>query len=135
MNRLYALAMIPLFGCQLFSPAAGEWELEVEDVEHCELTMMIEQSGEDLEGSADLDCVTAVYIDGEYYSYPVQEYGVAVEGEYDDGDVELRLEYYDELFEGTVEIEIEGELDEDEFEGELIVDGDYWGDVVGDVDR
>lgn len=129
------VAGLALAGCDLFAPAAGSWELEVDDAERCTVDMEIEQSGEDLVGEADIDCRIYFSINGESYYYDLEERNVDVEGEYDGGEIELEMSFFDDFLDSSMEIVIEGELEEGEFEGELILDGDEFGDISGDVSQ
>jgi len=136
-RNLLITALIGLFstGCDLLNQqAAGTWELEVEDAEMCELELELEQDGEDLEGEADLLCRLYFSYDGETFYYDLQTNGADVEGSYEDGEVELEASFYDEGFDAEIRLEIEGELEDGEFEGELMLDGDYFGDLSGEVE-
>jgi len=139
MKRLINTALLPslfLSGCALRAPAAGDWELEVEDADMCEIEMELEQDGEDVFGDADVNCRIFFNYGGEVYYYDLEARGADVEGEFDFNDSEITLEisFYDNYLEDTIELEIEGEIEEDEFDGELWINGDRFGDIQGDIE-
>ena len=134
-SRLFFVALLGLFtaGCDLMTPAAGSWELEVEDAERCYIDMDLDQEADELDGDADVFCRLYFTYGDELYYYDLDHRSVSVTGDYDQGDVELELSFYDDFYETTIEIEIEGELEDGEFEGEMILGGSYFGDLAGDV--
>jgi hypothetical protein len=138
MKRLFALPLMLLTGCTLFQkPARGDWELEVEEADACGMEISLEQDGEDLFGDADVDCRIYFSYDGQNYYYDVVARGESVEGSYDfdDGEVELELSFHDDGLDVDIELVLEGELDEGEFEGELYMNDEFFGDVIGDVSQ
>jgi len=135
MKSLLPIALALLSGCSLFTPAAGRWDLEVEDADDCGMEMTLEQSSSALTGDADISCRIYFEYGGEYYSYDIEARGVAVDGRYDKefGDVDLELSFYDEELQTEIELEVEGDLRDGWFEGELFMNGERFGDLTGDV--
>ena len=135
-SKLFFAAVMSLLtvGCDMFSPATGSWELEVEDADRCTVDMDIEQAGDELSGEADVSCRIFFNYDGEVYYYDMEQRGVYIEGDYDEGDIELEMRFYDDFLADNIEVIIEGELEDGEFEGELLLEGDLFGDVSGNVE-
>ena len=134
-SKLFFVALLGFFtaGCELMKPAAGSWELEVEDAERCIIDMDLEQDADDLDGDADVSCRLYFTYYDELYYYDLEHRNVSVTGDYDQGEVELELRFYDDFYETTIEIDIEGELEDGDFEGEMILGGNYFGDLAGNV--
>ncbi len=120
---------------ELEALADGEWDLEVPDADSCSFELDLEQDDDELEGESEVDCRVWFNLDDGSYYYDFQVDDAEVEGEIDDGEVELAISFYDSFFETEIEWVIEGEIDGDEFEGELFLFDDFFGDIEGDIDR
>jgi hypothetical protein len=132
----YLMAMLTLsglLGCNKAPEMTGTWEIEFVDAYDCGLELELEQYGDELEGEADFHCVTFPVIDDQEYEYEMSYRGVEVEGEFEDGEFELELTIRDDLW-GTWDLVLEGELDIDELEGDVEVNGEDLGEFEGELD-
>jgi hypothetical protein len=141
MTRNLTLATLTLAaslfsGCAVLTPMQGDWEVELTDADDCTVALELEQTGDEVEGEADLTCRIYITSGGETYTYDMEEDGIEVVGEFDrDGnEFTLELEFYDSFFEADIEIVLEGELDEDELEGDAEINGEDWGEFEGELD-
>lgn len=126
------LLVSTLGGCNLFGPRmTGDWSVEVLDADDCTADLEIEQKGDELSGEADLFCRLFFQVEGETYYYDLEARGVDLEGDIDGDEFELRFEFRDELYD-KVEVVLIGELDGDDIEGEVEINGDYFGDFEGE---
>jgi len=132
-----SLLLLLVSGCGTLGPGlSGDWEVEVVEAESCTMEMELDQSGEDIEGEADLDCTIFYTFYGENFWYQMEASNADVEGEIDrsDGDFELEVNFYDTFYEEEIVIELSGELDGDDIEGEVILFDSDWGDFEGSRD-
>ncbi len=137
LNLTGLLALAALTGCDLLDgKMSGDWDLEAVDADDCTMTMEIDQSGDELEGESDVDCLLFLTIGDDFFTYDMEASNADVEGDIDrdDGDFEIEVSFYDDFFEGEIVIELSGEVDGDDIEGEIIVDGDDFGDFEGEKD-
>jgi hypothetical protein len=138
--------MLTLVACdQLNSKFEGEWEIEMVDADHCEITLDLEQTDEELEGEADIECTVYWYDSyfGEYYPFDLEVDGIDVEGEIDDdGEFDIELDkftvtfydgYWDSYWDATYEVVLEGEVDDGDIDGDVEVNGEDWGEIEGDL--
>lgn len=113
---------------------SGEWEVELEDAERCDFRFELEQEDDEIEGEALVECRIYFTLDGESYYYDIDERNADVEGEVeDDGDFELVVEFWDEVLGADLTFEFEGEVEDDEMEGDVTLDGSDWGDFAGEL--
>jgi len=137
-NITALLASFGLVGCALLQPMEGDWTMEVEDFDQCELELSIEQDGDELSGEAEIDCVIYTSFYGETYTLNYVGEG-DLEGSEEGGEVEIEIEFEDVNEEWSFDSIIEGEVEEGEFEGEIysddeILDMEELGDIVGELD-
>ncbi len=112
----------------------GEWEIGLEDAERCDFRLELEQEDDEIEGEAHVECRIYLNIDGETYYYDVDERDADVEGELEeDGDFELVVEFWDDVFGAELSFEFEGEVEDDEMEGDVTLDGSDWGEFAGEL--
>ncbi len=135
-NLLATTALVLLVGgCDLIGPKMqGDWEVEVVDADDCTLDLEIDQKGKDLEGEADVKCNIYFSFYGEVYNYEMDHDNVDIEGEIDGDKFEIVLEFYDDFYEDDIEVVLTGEVDGEDIEGEVEVDGDELGDFEGSRD-
>jgi hypothetical protein len=130
-----ALCPLALMGCGLLgSPMQGDWAVELVDADQCTVDMEVEQSGSDLDGEADVNCRLFFSYGGESYYYDMEARGAELSGDFDGGDFEITIEFYDEFYEDDIEITLEGEVDGEDIDGDVEVNGDDFGDFEGALD-
>ncbi len=115
---------------------SGSWTIEVTDADDCTMELEIDTKGDDAEGEADVECRLFFQFYDELVYYDMEADGVDITGDWDKkgGDFEIEIEFYDDFFEDDVEITLEGELDGDDIEGDVMVDGDDFGEFEGERD-
>jgi hypothetical protein len=115
-------------------PMTGEWEVELPDAEACTIELEIFQDEDDLEGVAELDCTIYVETGNEIFEpYTLRFDDLEVDGEIDGEDFEIEIEF-DAAILGRLEFVLSGEVDGDELEGEVELNGLYFGEFEGERD-
>jgi len=133
-TQLSTLLLLITGGCDAFGPGLnGSWEVEAVDVDACTMDLELDQNGDDVDGEADLACTMFFNIYGEQFYYEMEASNADVEGDIDksDGEFDLEVSFYDSFFEEEIVIELSGEIDKDEMEGEIVVADADWGDFEG----
>ena len=136
-NLMSGLVLLFLAGCDALGPGLnGDWDLEVVNADDCSMTLELEQAGEDIDGDADVDCMLFFNIYGEVFSFTLEAKGADVKGDIDkkDGEFDLEVSFYDSFFEDEIVIELSGEMDGDDIEGDIVVDGADFGEFEGSRD-